>query len=106
VSRLVSNSAMPLKLRRTRFDITVSADTLTAVDDFRFATRAPNRAQAVRRLLKAGLSENYQMAFPVPGTDKVGAGMRKPKAKQRMPLRKDAGRKPAKKGAKRRYLTR
>jgi hypothetical protein len=47
---------MPKKARRTRFDITVSADTLAAIDDYRFATHAPNRAEAVRRLLKAGLS--------------------------------------------------
>jgi hypothetical protein len=44
------------KARRVRFDITVSSDTLEAIDDYRFATRAPNRVEAVRRLLRAGLT--------------------------------------------------
>jgi hypothetical protein len=47
---------VPKEARRTRFDITVAAETLAAIDDYRFAARAPNRAEALRRLLKAGLS--------------------------------------------------
>jgi hypothetical protein len=47
---------VPKQARRTRFDITVSAETLAAIDDYRFATRAPSRAEAVRRLLKVGLT--------------------------------------------------
>lgn len=42
----------PKKGRRVRLEIMLSATTLAAVDDYRFATRAPNRAEAVRRLLK------------------------------------------------------
>jgi hypothetical protein len=42
----------PKKDRRIRLVIMLSATTLAAVDDYRFATRAPNRAEAVRRLLK------------------------------------------------------
>jgi hypothetical protein len=52
----MSNGGRPKKARRTRFDITVSADTLAAIDDYRFATHAPNRAEAIRRLLKVGQS--------------------------------------------------
>jgi hypothetical protein len=40
------------KDRRFRLEIKVSATTLAAIDDYRFATRAPNRAEGVRRLLK------------------------------------------------------
>lgn len=42
------------KDRRVRLQITLSEATLAAVDDYRFATRAPNRAEAVRQLLKIG----------------------------------------------------
>ena len=42
------------KDRRVRLQIVLSATTLAAVDDYRFATRAPNRAEAVRRLIKIG----------------------------------------------------
>jgi hypothetical protein len=44
----------PKKDRRIRLQIVLSATTLAAVDDYRFATRAPNRAEAVRRLLEMG----------------------------------------------------
>jgi hypothetical protein len=42
------------KTHRVCIEISISAATLAAIDDFRFATRAPNRAEAVRRLLKVG----------------------------------------------------
>jgi hypothetical protein len=42
------------KARRTRLEISVSEATLDAIDDYRFATRAPNLSEAVRRLLKIG----------------------------------------------------
>jgi len=42
------------KPRRTRLEISVSEATLEAIDDYRFATRAPNMSEAVRRLLKIG----------------------------------------------------
>jgi hypothetical protein len=42
------------KDRRVRLEIKIGETTLAAVDDYRFATRAPNRAEAVRRLLKIG----------------------------------------------------
>jgi hypothetical protein len=42
----------PKKDRRVCLE--VSEATLAAVDDYRFATRAPNRAEAVRRLVKIG----------------------------------------------------
>jgi hypothetical protein len=49
----------PKKDRRVRLQIVLSATTLAAVDDYRFATRAPNRAEAVRRLLKMGLAARF-----------------------------------------------
>jgi hypothetical protein len=59
----MSNGVMPKNARRVRFDVTVSADTLEATDDYRFATRAPDRLEAVRRLLRAGLT---QLEYPHP----------------------------------------
>ena len=50
----MSNSDLPEKVRRTRLEISVSEATLAAIDDYRFATRAPSRAEAVRQLLKIG----------------------------------------------------
>jgi hypothetical protein len=50
----IKDQAMPKKVRRKRFDIQVSEDTVAAIDDYRFTTRAPSRAEAVRRLLKMG----------------------------------------------------
>jgi hypothetical protein len=47
--------------RDTRFQITISAEELAAVDDFRFKTRMPTRAAAVRELLRRGL-EGYTAA--------------------------------------------
>lgn len=49
----------PKKDRRVRLQIVLSATTLAAVDDYRFATRAPNRAEAVRRLLKIGQAARH-----------------------------------------------
>ena len=37
------------------FQIMLGQEELTAVDDFRFQTRMPSRAAAVRELLKRGL---------------------------------------------------
>jgi hypothetical protein len=45
-------AARPKKDRRVHIE--VSEATLAAIDDYRFATRAPNRSEAVRRLLKIG----------------------------------------------------
>ena len=45
------------------FQIMLSQEELTAVDDFRFQTRMPSRAAAVRELLKRGLAaEGFEIA--------------------------------------------
>ena len=46
--------------RDERLQIMLSADELVVLDDFRFKTRMPSRAAAVRELLKRGLAaEGY-----------------------------------------------
>ena len=42
--------------RGERLQIMLTQDELTAVDDWRFKTRMPSRASAVRELLKRGLA--------------------------------------------------
>jgi hypothetical protein len=42
--------------RKVRLDIDLTERELTAIDDFRFATRCPSRAAAVRELLKIGMT--------------------------------------------------
>ena len=49
------------KVRPVRLEVSLPETILAAVDDYRFATRAPNRAEAIRRLLKLG-----QAATPAP----------------------------------------
>jgi len=45
------------------FQIMLGQEELTAVDDFRFQTRMPSRAAAVRELLKRGLAaEGFEIA--------------------------------------------
>lgn len=47
-----------------RLHLKITADEITAIDDWRFANRAPSRSEAVRRLLKIGLKaekENGQI---------------------------------------------
>jgi hypothetical protein len=45
---------LPKPARRVRLEISVSDDIIAAIDDYRFATRKPNRAEAVRQLLEIG----------------------------------------------------
>jgi hypothetical protein len=42
--------------RAERLQIMLSPDEVTALDDFRFKSRMPSRAAAVRELLKRGLA--------------------------------------------------
>jgi len=42
--------------RGERLQIMLSGDELTILDDFRYKTRMPSRASAIRELLKRGLS--------------------------------------------------
>jgi hypothetical protein len=41
--------------RTERIQFNVSPDEITAIDEFRFQTRMPNRATAIRELLRRGL---------------------------------------------------
>jgi len=53
----------PDNSRDERLQIMLSAEELVVLDDFRFKTRMPSRAAAVRELLKRGLSaEGYTAA--------------------------------------------
>jgi hypothetical protein len=45
---------LPKKPRQVRLQVAVSDAILDAIEDYRFATRQPNRAEAIRQLLKVG----------------------------------------------------
>jgi hypothetical protein len=45
---------LPKKPRLVRLQVDLSAATIAAIDDYRFATRTANRSEAVRQLLKIG----------------------------------------------------
>ena len=71
--------------RGERLQIMLTDDELKAVDDWRFATRMPSRAAAVRELLKRGLiAEGFSFAnratkskdFGVVGSEKPGSRSR------------------------------
>jgi hypothetical protein len=50
-------------MRPERLQIMLSPEELKAVDDFRFQSRMPSRAAAVRELLKRGLAaEGFEIA--------------------------------------------
>jgi hypothetical protein len=50
-------------IRPERLQIMLSPEELKAVDDFRFQSRMPSRAAAVRELLKRGLAaEGFEIA--------------------------------------------
>jgi hypothetical protein len=56
-------NAMPQRSREERLQIMLSPEELALVDDFRFKTRMPSRAAAVRELLQLGLaSEGFNVA--------------------------------------------
>ena len=48
------NKHTPKNARQVRLEVTLSEAIMAAIDDYRFATRAPNRSEAARRLLKIG----------------------------------------------------
>ena len=69
--------------RGERLQIMLSGDELTVLDDFRFKTRMPSRAAAIRELLKRGLAaEGFAPAafgvksedYGVIGGDPMGRG--------------------------------
>jgi hypothetical protein len=69
--------------RGERLQVMLAPEELTALDDFRFKTRMPSRAAAVRELLRRGLAaEGYESAtygtkssdYGVTGTPPAGRG--------------------------------
>ena len=52
------------RMRDERLQIMLSPEELVAVDDFRFKTRMPSQAAAVRELLRRGLAaEGFSLAL-------------------------------------------
>ena len=67
--------------RGDAFQIMLSQEELTAVDDFRFQTRMPSRAAAVRELLKRGLAaEGFEIAVTGMKSQSFGVLGRSPNA--------------------------
>jgi metal-responsive CopG/Arc/MetJ family transcriptional regulator len=55
----------PVERTRTeRLQVVLAADVIAAVDEFRFDTRKPSRAAAVRELLRRGLENEDQLPEP------------------------------------------
>jgi hypothetical protein len=68
-------------MRPERLQIMLNPEELTAVDDFRFQTRMPSRAAAVRELLKRGLAaEGFEIAVTGMKSQSFGALGRSPNA--------------------------
>ena len=72
--------------REERLQVMLTPDEVKALDDFRFQTRMPSRAAAIRELLNRGLhAEGFAVAAPgvrsseygVTGDANVGDGSRK-----------------------------
>jgi hypothetical protein len=65
--------------RGERLQIMLTDDELKAVDDWRFATRMPSRAAAVRELLKRGLAaEGFDLANRATKSKDFGVVSEKP----------------------------
>jgi len=76
----VRRPEMPTDLERPeRLQIMLNAEELAAVDDFRFKTRMPSRAAAVRELMKRGLSAEG-FSFAAAGERSASFGVLNPKA--------------------------
>jgi hypothetical protein len=76
---------MPKDLRAERLQLMLTPEELTVLDDFRFKTRMPSRASAVRELLRRGLAgEGFDAAafgaksedFGIVGKSPSGRAMR------------------------------
>lgn len=66
--------------RVERLQIMLTEDELTAIDDWRFTTRMPSRASAIRELLKRGLvAEGFMLADK--SVKSKDFGLLKPKGK-------------------------
>jgi len=68
--------------RGERLQIMLSANELTALDDFRFKHRMPSRAAAIRELLKRGLAaEGYSAAAFGAKSEEYGVTGKTPKGR-------------------------
>jgi hypothetical protein len=63
ISRKVSIAATQRR-RTERLQIVVSAQVVALIDEFRFASRMPSRAAAVRELLRRGLAQAERAGDP------------------------------------------
>jgi hypothetical protein len=57
--------------RTERLQIIVNTDELAVIDDFRFKSRMPSRAAAVRELLRRGLASGPRKGGPLPRSTKL-----------------------------------
>jgi hypothetical protein len=63
MSNAFEENGMAEPIRPERLQIMLNPEELNAVDDFRFSTRMPSRAAAVRELLNRGLAaEGFEVA--------------------------------------------
>ena len=70
--------------RGERLQIMLTDDELKVVDDWRFTTRMPSRAAAVRELLKRGLvAEGFDIANRATKSKDFGVGSEKPSGRSR-----------------------
>jgi hypothetical protein len=68
--------------RGERLQIMLSGDELTILDDFRYKTRMPSRAAAIRELLKRGLAaEGFSAAAFGSKSEEYGVTGRTPKGR-------------------------
>jgi hypothetical protein len=69
--------------RGERLQIMLTGDELTLLDDFRYRTRMPSRASAVRELLKRGLAaEGFGLAAFGSKSEDFGVGGSTPKGRK------------------------
>ena len=73
------------------FQIMLSAEELTILDDFRFKKRMPSRAAAIRELLKRGLvAEGFEAAAFRAKSEEFGI-IRQSGGRPRQPIRQSTG---------------
>jgi hypothetical protein len=72
---------MPELERPERLQIMLSADELSAVENFRFDKRMPSRAAAVREMLRRGLAaEGFVLANPTSKSQDFGVVSKRSRA--------------------------
>jgi hypothetical protein len=70
--------------RGERLQIMLTGDELTILDDFRYKTRMPSRAAAIRELLKRGLAvEGFEAAAFGTKSEEFGVSGTAPKGRKK-----------------------